>query len=61
MSLVRTHFVLLMPDSLAALTISWYSSCEMRVEMNFQRLSFFGSVGLPILDVVSLMAMGRER
>lgn len=48
MSLIRTHFVLLMPDSLAAFTISWYSSCEMRVEMNFHRRSFFGSVGRPI-------------
>jgi hypothetical protein len=29
----------------------------MRVEMNFQRLSFFGSVGLPILVLFSLMCV----
>jgi hypothetical protein len=39
------------PEDFMACSISAYSGGDNRVEMNFPRFSFFGSIGLPTLDV----------
>jgi len=52
MSLVRTHFVLPKPDPLMACVISVYSGGERRVETNFHRFCFLGSIGLPTLGAL---------
>jgi hypothetical protein len=39
------------PDDFIAASISAYSGGESRVEMNFPRFSFFGSIGLPTFGV----------
>jgi len=52
---VLTHLALPMPDSFTACMISACSTGETRIEMNFPRFSFLGSIGLPTLPVVSLM------
>jgi hypothetical protein len=47
-----------MPAAFAAAAISRFSSCEILTEMYFQRFSFLGGAGLPILLAVSLMGFG---